>query len=304
MLDRKSQHRPPSQDPADGWIENLVTSLRRVLARQLPPSITEPPVEIRLDQAFLNKVRARLLRMHYENKVGHLGGNLSAIDAMLVIHHELFRPGDRFVLSKGHSAGAYYATLWSLGKLSDADLKTFHKDGTRLAGHPPSRGIPEIEFATGSLGHGLSLAAGLAMAAKLKGQRHRIYCLTSDGEWQEGSTLEALVFAAHHKLSNLSIVVDHNGLQGFGTTSAVASMDPLDEKLSGFGVELRRCNGHDLDDLRETLAQSNTAGPSITILETRKGNGIPDFEGRMESHYLPVTEAQFLAGMAAFEGRR
>ena len=302
-----SQKRPPStenNDPADGWIESLVASLRRVLERKLPPAIAEMPAGTRIDPAFLNKVRARLLRMHYENKVGHLGGNLSAIDAMLVIHHELWRPGDRFVLSKGHSAGAYYATLWSLGKLTDADLKTFHKDGTRLAGHPPSRGIPDIEFATGSLGHGLSLAAGLAMAAKLKGQNHRITCLTSDGEWQEGSTLEALIFAAHHKLSNLSIVVDHNRLQGFGGTADVASMNPLDEKLSGFGVELRRCDGHGLDALRRTLAPAGMTGPTVTILDTRKGNGIPDFEDRMESHYLPVTEAQFLAGMAAFEGAR
>jgi transketolase len=152
---------------------------------------------------------------------------------MLLVHHELMSPGDRFVLSKGHSAGAYYVVLWSLGKLSDADLDSFHKDGTRLAGHPPSHGIPEIEFATGSLGHGLSLAAGLALAAKLKGQTHRIYCLTSDGEWQEGSTLEALIFAAHHKLSNLTIMIDQNGLQGFGTTAEVASMDDMSKRLAG-----------------------------------------------------------------------
>ncbi len=257
---------------------------------------------MRLDKNFVSRVRTRLLEMHYNNRVGHLGGNLSAIDAMLVIHHELMQPGDRFVLSKGHSAGAYYVTLWSLGKLSDADLRTFHKDSTMLSGHPPSRGIPEIEFATGSLGHGLSLAAGLAMAAKLRGQTHRIYCLTSDGEWQEGSTLEALIFAVHHKLSNLSIAVDHNGLQGFGSTAGVASMDPLDQKLAGFGVDLRRCDGHDLDALRQTLAPAGDGCPVVAILATRKGNGVLNFENKMESHYLPLTETQFAEAVAALKG--
>jgi transketolase len=253
---------------------------------------------MRVDEGFLNRARTRLLEMHYRNHVGHLGGNLSAIDAMLVIHHELMEHGDRFVLSKGHSAGAYYVTLWSLGKLSDADLETFHKNGTLLSGHPPSRGIPDIEFATGSLGHGLPLAAGLAMAARLKGQTHRIYCLTSDGEWQEGSTLEGLIFAAHHKLANLLIVVDENGLQGFGSTADIASMNPLERKLAGFDVELRRCDGHDLNALRQTLAPAGDGRPVVAILATRKGNGVPNFQDKMESHYLPLTESQFAEAVA------
>ncbi len=248
---------------------------------------------MKLDEAFLRRARIRLIEMHYRNRIGHLGGNLSAIDAMLVVNHELMQSNDRFVLSKGHSAGAYYVTLWSLGKLSDADLETFHKDGTRLAGHPPSSGIPDIEFATGSLGHGLSLSAGLAKAAQLRGQNSRIYCLTSDGEWQEGSTYEALIFAVHHKLNNLMIMIDHNGLQGFGSTAAVASMAPLDEKLAGFSVELRRCNGHSLEALRKTLAPCGTKGPVVAMLETQKGKGVPEFEGKMESHYLPLTESQY-----------
>jgi transketolase len=242
--------------------------------------------------------------MHYRNRVGHLGGNLSAIDSMLLVHHELMSPGDRFLLSKGHSAGAYYVVLWSLGKLSDADLDSFHKDGTRLAGHPPSHGIPEIEFATGSLGHGLSLAAGLALAAKLKGQTHRIYCLTSDGEWQEGSTLEALIFAAHHKLSNLTIMIDQNGLQGFGTTAEVASMDDMSKRLASFAVDLRRCDGHDLDALRRTLVPANADRPVVAVLDTRKGSGVPGFEDKMESHYLPLTEPQYAAAIVALRGRR
>src|SRR5205085_7947710 len=140
-----------------------------------------------------------------------------ALDAMMVLFHQFLASDDRFVLSKGHSAGSLYATLWSLGRLQDADLDSFHQDDTLLAGHPPARGIPEIAFATGSLGHGLSLAPGTALAYRLKRERGHVYCLTSDGEWQEGSTWEALIFAQHHRLANLTVLVDHNGLQGFGS---------------------------------------------------------------------------------------
>ena len=254
-----------------------------------------------LTDAALRRIRRTLIDMHYHNRIGHLGGNLSCLDAMLIVHHELMEPNDRFVLSKGHSAGAQYVTLWSLGKLTEADLATFHKDGTRLAGHPPSSGIPEIDFATGSLGHGLSLAVGLAKAARLKGQDHRIFCLTSDGEWQEGSTIEALIFAAHHKLDNLTILVDHNGLQGFGSTAEVASMSPLDAKLAGFSVEVRTCDGHNLEAMRQTLSPRGAGEPVVTILQTHKGRGIPEFEGRMDSHYLPLTESQYLRAIALLD---
>jgi transketolase len=124
-----------------------------------------------------------------------------------------------------------------------------------------------------------------------------VFCLTSDGEWQEGSTLEALVFACHQNLSNLTILVDHNGLQGFGSTAEVASMDPLSLKLSGFDIDVRRCDGHDLQALRDTLTPPSNR-PVAVIMDTCKGHGVPDFEGRMESHYLPLTEPQYRAAMA------
>ena len=185
--------------------------------------LTPPPLTS--DQVLL--ARKRLLRMHFESSVGHIGGNLSSLDAMLVVFHEFLRPQDRFILSKGHSAGALYTALWSIGRLHDEDLKSFHQDDTLLAGHPPAAGIADILFATGSLGHGLSLAAGTALGLRLKGSDGRVVCLTSDGEWQEGSTWEALIFIAHHRLTNLTVLVDHNDLQGFGSTAEVASMSPL-----------------------------------------------------------------------------
>lgn len=251
--------------------------------------------------ADVARAKRRLIEMHYRSRVGHLGGNLSALEAMLLVHHELMRRDDRFVLSKGHSAGAYYIVLWSLGVISESELATFHRDDTRLSGHPPAAGIADIRFSTGSLGHGLPLAAGLALAARLQGSMRRVFCLTSDGEWQEGSTLEALIFACHQKLSNLTILVDHNGLQGFGSTAEVASMDPLDRVLAGFEADLRMCDGHDLAALRATLAPRSNR-PVVAILRTVKGHGVPDFEGRMDSHYLPLTDAQYHAALARLDG--
>ena len=238
--------------------------------------------------------------MHYESGVGHIGGNLSALDAMLMVFHECMASNDEFILSKGHSAGALYISLWSKGMLGDGDLCTFHKDETLLGGHPPSKGIEGISFGTGSLGHGLSLAAGTALAKSLKGDLAHTYCLTSDGEFQEGSTWEALIFLSHHRLANLTILVDHNGLQGFGSTLDIASMSPLQEKLNGFNVEVIVVPGHSLSDIRKAL-EFKSQKPKIIILRTIKGCGISFMENKMEWHYLPLTDAQYQQAITELE---
>ena len=240
--------------------------------------------------------RKRLLQMHFESGVGHIGGNLSALDAMLVVFHEYLGGEDKFILSKGHSAGALYITLWSLGRLQDQDLIQFHKDNTLLTGHPPVKGIADISFATGSLGHGLSLAAGTALAFKLKGNDGHVVCLTSDGEWQEGSTWEALIFACHHRLFNLTVMVDHNNLQGFGSTAEVASMSPLWDRLRGFDIDLKIIDGHDLDAIRSAL-DGGSLRLRVIVMRTVKGHGVSFMENKMEWHYLPMTEAQFKTGI-------
>lgn len=255
-----------------------------------------------ITKILIATVRKRLLQMHFHSGVGHIGGNLSVIDALLVLFHEYLREGDRFFLSKGHSAGALYTTLWSVGRLSDEDLKLFHKDDTLLAGHPPAHGIEDIRFATGSLGHGLSLAAGTALALRFKNSDARVVCLTSDGEWQEGSTWEALIFLAHHRLTNLTILVDHNNLQGFGSTSEVASMSPLWEKLVGFDVDLRAIDGHDPEAIRIALA-SQSDRCRIIFLRTTKGKGVSFMENRMEWHYLPLKEDQYNAAIAEIDAQ-
>jgi transketolase len=238
------------------------------------------------------RTQQRLLKMHYESGVGHIGGNLSSLDIFMTLYHEVLRPEDAFVLSKGHSAGALYVTLWSTGALSEEDLGTFHKDGTLLSGHPPVAGIPEIPFATGSLGHGLSLACGLALGKKLKREPGRVFCLTSDGEWNEGSNWEALIFLKHHRLNNLSFIVDLNAVQGMGMTSEIADISPLAEKFRVFGLHTLEVDGHDCVGLADAL-RNRESGPTVVVASTTKGRGVSFMEGRFEWHYLPLREQQY-----------
>ncbi len=240
-------------------------------------------------EALALTARRRLLRMHYEAKVGHIGGNLSALDSMLYLHASALGEDDVFVLSKGHAAGALYVALWSVGLIEEDELASFHGDATRLAGHPAAGWHERITFATGSLGHGLGLACGVALGKRLRGEQGRVYCLLSDGECQEGSTWEALLFARHQKLANLMIMIDKNGLQGFGTTAEVASLDPLAEKLSGFGLQVVEIDGHCPYAL-DAACKARPDGPMAIVLRTIKGRGISFMENRMEWHYLPLDD--------------
>jgi transketolase len=240
---------------------------------------------------LIQRAKLRLLEMHYRSKVGHIGGNLSALDILISLYHFRLGAADRFVLSKGHSAGALYVTLWTMGILSDEDLRLFHGEATRLSGHPPLRGIPEIIFATGSLGHGLSLAAGLALGKKLRGESGRVFCLTSDGEWNEGSCWEALIFLAHQNLDNLTFLVDLNGMQGFGSTRQVANLDSLADKFRAFGVTTVEIDGHDVNSICSALARKD--GPLAIVANTRKGCGVSFMENQMAWHYLPMSEEQY-----------
>ena len=240
-----------------------------------------------LTPELLLKARLRLLQMHYESRVGHLGGNLSCLDILMALYHDVLGPHDEFVLSKGHSAGALYVTLWSVGLLSDDDLKSFHRDGTRLSGHPPVHGIPAIPFATGSLGHGFGLATGLALAKKLKSEMGRLFCLTSDGEWNEGSNWEALIFSQHHKL-NITLTVDLNGLQGFGRTREVADLESLAQRFRAFHLQTLEVDGHDSSEVRAAF-RHRVDGPMVIVARTKKGHGVPSMQDRLESHYLPLS---------------
>ena len=240
-----------------------------------------------------DQAKQRLLQMHHESGVGHLGGNLSVLDLLLTLHHDVMSVDDQFVLSKGHAAGAYYITLWTLGRLDDAELQTFHRDDTRLSGHPPARGIEEILFATGSLGHGLGLASGLALGKRLLGEPGHVYCVTSDGEWNEGSTWESLIFARHQRLTNLTLIIDLNGLQGFGTTQEVADLSPLAERLRAFGLRTLEVDGHNPVELATAFRERSADGPLAIVANTVKGKSVSFMEHRMEWHYLPLSAEQY-----------
>lgn len=248
----------------------------------------------------LLKSKKRLLQMHFESGVGHLGGNLSCLDSLITLYHHVLKKDDLFVLSKGHSAGALYVTLWSLGRLTDEDLKLFHKEHTKLSGHPAPGWMEEITFATGSLGHGLPLACGLALAKKLKNEPGRVFCLTSDGEWEEGSNWEALIFANHRQLENLTLMVDWNGLQGFGTTKEVAGLDSLKERFLSFGIPTDEIDGHDLKALESAWSRP-AKGPRAIIARTNKGRGVSFMENKMEWHYLPLNETQYRQALAEMD---
>jgi transketolase len=244
---------------------------------------------------FLSKLKAarcRLLQMHYEAQVGHLGGNLSALDILMVLFHRVLREDDVFILSKGHAAGALYTALWSVGKLTDADLLRFHQDGTQLSAHPPPCWHPAIPFATGSLGHGLPLANGIALGKYLQNQPGRVFCLLSDGEMQEGATWEGVIFAKHHRTAPLTIIIDANQLQGFGSTQEVAGLELTVRKFCEFGLAAEEIDGHDVDAITAACARESTAN-RVIIAHTRKGARVSFMENRMEWHYLPMSEAQY-----------
>jgi len=255
-----------------------------------------------MDPAELARMaRARLLRMHFEAKVGHIGGNLSALDAMLHLHLRVMSRDDVFVLSKGHSAGALYVTLWAAGQITETELSRFHQEGTKLAGHPVARSHPGIPFATGSLGHGLGLAIGVALGKRFRGEPGDVYCLMSDGECEEGSTWEGLLFARHHALDRLVALVDANGLQGFGSTSEIASLEPIAEKIRALGLRVEEIDGHAWEPLQAVLAAPRS-GPLVVVLRTIKGRGVSFMEGRMEWHYLPMNEDQYRQALLEVEG--
>jgi transketolase len=239
-------------------------------------------------------IRRKFLRMHYEAHAGHLGGGLSAIDILTYLHAVWLRPIDQFILSKGHAASSLYATLHHFGKLSDAELASYYEDGTLLPAHPAPRGVAAIPAATGSLGHGLPIAAGMAHSYRhLRQTDARVACLLSDGECNEGSTWEGALFAAHHRLENLSVLVDADGIQGFGRTEDVLGLEPFAMKWQAFGFDVRECDGHDFGELHAALSAPSTGRPRCVVARTVKGKGVSFMENTVDWHYWPMSEAQY-----------
>ncbi|GAB2331947.1 transketolase [Streptomyces griseoincarnatus] len=254
--------------------------------------------------ALAHRLRRDVVEMAAGLQGAHLGGSLSCVDVLAVLYGELLGERDSFVLSKGHAAPALYAALAATGRIDRAELARYAEPGSRLFGHPP-RGLPGVEFPTGSLGHGLSLAAGVALAGQLTGASGRTYVLLGDGELQEGSVWEAAMFAASRRLTSLVAVVDRNGLQLARPTEDAVSLEPLEARFAAFGWQVRAVDGHDHAALDAAL-RAPADHPVAVLARTVKGHGVPFLQGRVSSHYVklrPELLKRALAALDAREGR-
>jgi transketolase len=241
------------------------------------------------------KLRWLAIKMIGAAGSGHPGGSLSAAEIMAVLYfHEMrvdpeqpdWPDRDRFILSKGHAAPLLYAALAERGFLPEEELMTLRRLGTRLQGHPDCRRLPGVDMSTGSLGQGLSVGNGLALAARLDRRSYRVYVLLGDGEIQEGMVWEAGMAAAHYGLDNLVAIVDHNGLQIDGPVSQVMSVEPMAAKWEAFGWEVVSVDGHEVESIAWALdhARSVKGKPTVIIARTIKGKGVSFMENRVEWH--------------------
>ena len=247
------------------------------------------------------ELRKDILRISYDARVGHVGSALSIIDILTVLYWKTLKidpqrlqdPNrDRFLLSKGHAAAALYVALSRRGFFSEAELGTFCGNGSRLGVHPEDTTLQGVEVATGSLGHGLSVAAGIALAGKLDHAPYRVFTLLSDAECNEGSIWEAALFAPQHQLDNLMVIVDYNQSQALGRTQDVLNLDPLLDKWRSFGWEGIELDGHNLSEMETRLSRLplSPGKPTVFIARTVLGKGISFMENKLDWHYLTMTE--------------
>lgn len=248
-------------------------------------------------EARVFSVKKRFLAMYQKAHAGHIGSSLSCAEILVFLRFAWMTDEDVLVLSKGHAAAALYSVLAEAGVLSADQIDSYYENGTQLPALPPVNAIEQIPFATGSLGHGLSLSAGMALGARLSRRDRRYYCVTSDGELDEGSIWEAALFIAHHHLTGVVWVIDRNNLQGIGRTEDVLALEPLDAKLRAFGFHVVAVDGHDFRALLaardECTAFVETSTPVALIANTHKGNGISYLQDTVDSHYLPMSPAQY-----------
>ena len=258
-----------------------------------------------LDEATgpLNPRRLRriILEQSHRANVGHIGSALSVVEILAAVYGGGLRissPGDperdRVILSKGHAALALYAALHLKGWLTAADLDRYCSNGSYLGVHP-EHALPGVDFTTGSLGHGLSIGAGAALAARLQGSDRRVAVLVSDAECNEGSLWEAVMFAAHHRLSHLVASGALNGQQALGYTSAVRALEPLARRWDAVGWEVREVDGHDVGALRDALAvpPATTGTPRVVIARTTFGKGVSFMQSLIKWHYWPLSQEEY-----------
>ena len=246
-------------------------------------------------KAFARNVRLGVVEEVFSASSGHPGGSLSVADILTYLYCEEMRidpqnpaweDRDRFVLSKGHTSPALYATLAHRGFFPVEELKTFRRVDGRLQGHPDKKKTPGVDMTTGSLGLGISAACGMALAGKIDGKDYRVYCALGDGESQEGQVWEAIMFAAHYKLDNFCLILDHNGLQIDGKVTEVMNPTPYDTKFAAFGWNVITVDGHDFEALEAAFAAAKACKgkPTVLIAMTVKGKGVSFMENQCGWH--------------------
>ncbi len=258
-------------------------------------------------------VRVGIIEGTYHAKSGHPGGSLSIADILTYLYFEEMNVDprdpkmptrDRFVLSKGHTAPALYATLAVRGFFPKKDLSTLRKIDSYLQGHPDMKGTPGVDMSTGSLGLGISAACGMALSAKYRGEHHRVYTVVGDGESEEGQVWEAAMFAAHYKLDNLVAFLDLNGLQIDGKITEVMDPTPHDDKFRAFGWHVITINAHDFEEIAAALAEARTVKgkPTVIIARSVKGKGVSFMENEVDWHGKAPNEEQYKAALAELTG--
>ena len=257
---------------------------------------------------YANEVRKGIVTSTHSAKAGHPGGSLSAADVFTFLYFEEMNidpknpakeDRDRFVLSKGHTAPGLYSALANRGYFPVEDLKTLRKLGSYLQGHPNMH-IPGVDMASGSLGQGISAAVGMALGAKLDNKDFRVYTLLGDGEIQEGQVWEASMFAGFHKLDNLVVIVDNNGLQIDGPVDKVCSPYPIADKFKAFNFNVVEIDGHDFDQIRSAFnnAKETKGMPTCIILKTIKGKGVSFMENNADWHGKAPNDEEYATAMA------
>ncbi len=251
-----------------------------------------------------NNIRLDLLKMIFNSQSSHIASSLSIVDLLVVLYGKKiikFNPNkpnlsgrDIFILSKGHAAAALYAVLANVGYFSKRKLLEYGRDNSNFMAHA-SHKVPGVEFSTGSLGHGLPIACGLAIAKKRKKLSNYVYVINSDGEMSEGSNWEAILFAAHHKLDNLILIIDYNKLQSFGSVDSTLGIEPIKDKFLSFGWNVYETNGHNYKKIEQVLlsCKATKGKPKCIIANTLKGKGISFMENKVEWHYKYPNKIQF-----------
>lgn len=256
-----------------------------------------------------NTNRKRAVEMVYQAGVGHIGGSLSVMDMLTAIYETdvdfSSEQRSRVVLSKGHVTPALYAELTQKGIISEDEYPTFRQLNSRLQGHPYTVDIPEVDASTGLLGQGFSIASGMAVAKRVNGDNHRVYAICGDGEAQEGQIWEALMFAAHNKLDNLTFVFDVNGLSSHCPANDNINMNPLADKLVAFNLHVIEIDGHDMEAVVAALdeAKATKGQPSVIISHTIKGKGVSFMENNPAWHSKGLTNEEYQTAMNDLSGK-